>query len=113
MLQLAVDTAVETVQQFCGKISQTMGSGAEAFQLSGHVNNTQMLDVHRFNAMAAMHWHIGNTMRSALLAANQELADQSRTCFSCVPTACLHRVTCKGGVDCVLIRIVRHFCALL
>ena len=70
---------METVQQFCGKISQTMGSGEEAFQLSGHVNNTQMLDVHRFNAMSAMHWHVGNTMRQALLAANKELAGQNRT----------------------------------
>jgi hypothetical protein len=86
LLQLAVDTAVETVQQFCGKIAQTMGSGAEAFQLSGHVNNTQMLDVHRFNAMSAMHWHIGNTMRQALVAASRVLADQSR---ACLPTCCL------------------------
>ena len=78
LLQLAVDTAVETVQQFCGKIAQTMGSGAEAFQLSGHVNNTQMLDVHRFNAMSAMHWHVGNTMRQALVAASRALTEQSR-----------------------------------
>lgn len=78
LLQLAVDTAVETVQQFSGKISQAMGSGTEAYQLSGHVNNTQMLDIHRFNAMSAMHWHIGNTMRAALLAANKELDANAR-----------------------------------
>ena len=89
LLQLAVDTALETVQRFCGKISQTMGSGAEAFQLSGHVNNTQMLDVHRFNAMSAMHWHVGNTMRQALLAANKELAGQNRTLLpSYSPAVC-------------------------
>jgi hypothetical protein len=92
LLELAVDTAVETVQQFCGKISQAMGSGAEAYQLSGHVNNTQMLDVHRFNAMSAMQWHIGNTMRSAVLAAMKELAAQSRECAhlpACL-SACLY-----------------------
>jgi hypothetical protein len=90
LLQLAVDTAVETVQQFCGKIAQTMGSGPEAFQLSGHVNNTQMLDVHRFNAISAMHWHVGNTMRQALVAASSALADQSRARLpACLHPACL------------------------
>ena len=78
LLQLAVDTTVETVGQFCGRISQTMGRGAEAYQLSGHVNNTQMLDVHRFNAMSAMHWHVANTMRPALLSAVKELAASRR-----------------------------------
>jgi hypothetical protein len=88
---------VETVQQFCGKISQTMGTGPEAFQLSGHVNNTQMLDVHRFNAMSAMHWHTGNTMREAVLTANRELAGQSR---ACLPLSLLLRLVCfRARVD--------------
>lgn len=97
LLQLAVDTAVETVQQFCSMISQTMGSSADAFQLSGHVNNTQMLDVHRFNAMSAMHWHIGNTMRSALLAANKALADQNRMRCPSLPTTCLYLYLCPSA----------------
>jgi hypothetical protein len=66
LLRLAVEASVASVHQFCARTEESMAVGAEAMQLSGHVNNVQMLNVHRFNALIAMQWHVRHDLLPSL-----------------------------------------------
>jgi hypothetical protein len=66
LLRLTMDTVVECVNEFSSRTQRMIAVGPEAYQLSGHVNNSQMKNMQLFKAMCALHEHVNSDIRRCL-----------------------------------------------
>lgn len=63
LLRLTIDTAVEAVDEMSTRLQKEIITGPDAYQLSGHINNSQMKNAQLFNGMCTLHWHVAHTFR--------------------------------------------------
>eukprot|EP01052_Picozoa_sp_SAG31_P047354 SAG31_NODE_9450_length_1275_cov_1.510204_2_plen_337_part_00 len=63
LLRLTMDTAVDVVNELSTRLQNEAITSKDAFQLSGHINNSQLKNAQLFNAMNTLQRHVSTTFQ--------------------------------------------------